>query len=179
MSVSVLVSATMISVLAHYKIIFLYPVFVKDLLDAVKLNSFDFQPGIVIFSHINQVLGEDDLAYMANIISTLNGITNCVLSNQLPPKVGNYKCIKIRSELVAGIVPSSKNLVDGTPKKWLSSKLNFNHRAVNSRVVRTPQYKNFVQSFINSNRAARIVELYLSLLYHSSAGLSWSNMQIF
>jgi hypothetical protein len=43
---------------------------------------------------------------------------------------------------------------------------------VNSRVVRMPRYKNVVQSFVNRNRAAKIVELYLSLLYHYSAGLS-------
>jgi hypothetical protein len=83
--------------------------------------------------------------------------------------------------LVAGTVPSSKNLVAGTAlsSKNLVQKCNFNHQAINSRVVRMPQYKNFVKSFINSKRAAGLVELYLLLLYHSSAGLSWLNIQIF
>ena len=61
--------------------------------------------------------------------------------------------------LVDGTVPSSKNLVDGTPKKLAKFKIKFQPQAVNSRVVQTPRYKNFVQSFINSNRAARLVEL--------------------
>ena len=43
-----------------------------------------------------------------------------------------------------GTVPSSKKLVDGTSKKMFNIK--FKPPAVNSRVVRTPRYKNVVQS---------------------------------
>ena len=51
--------------------------------------------------------------------------------------------------------------------------------AMDPRVVRPPRKKNFVQSFRESTRAAIIVELYLGLLYHSTAGLRWLNIQIF
>ena len=60
--------------------------------------------------------------------------------------------------LVDDTVPSSKNLVDGT----------------------VPSSKNLVDGTpSNSNMADSLVELYLSLLYHSSAGLSWLNIRIF
>ena len=36
-----------------------------------------------------------------------------------------------------------------------------------------------IQSFINSSRAASLIELYLLLLYHSSAGPSWLNIRTF
>ena len=51
--------------------------------------------------------------------------------------------------------------------------------AMDPRVVRTPRYKNFVQSFRESTRAASIVELYLVLLYHSTTRLSWLNIRFF
>ena len=56
--------------------------------------------------------------------------------------------------------------------KWLSSKLNFNHQPAKPRLVRTPWYNNVVQSFIHSDRAAGLVDLYLSLFHCSHAGLS-------
>ena len=86
--------------------------------------------------------------------------------------------------LVDGTVPSSKNLVDGTvpsSKNLVGDTVRSSKKLVDGTTgpstlgkVRTPQYNNFVQSFIHSSRAARIVELYLSLLYLSYAGLSWS-----
>jgi hypothetical protein len=82
----------------------------------------------------------------------------------------------IQQELSGCYITVQQELSELYP--WLSSKLNFNHRPVNSRVVRTSWYKNFVQSFIHSNRAARRVELYLSLLYQSSAGFRWLNIKI-
>ena len=51
--------------------------------------------------------------------------------------------------------------------------------AMDPRVVRTPRYKNFVQSFRESTWAVSIVELYLGLLYHSTTGLSWLNIRFF
>ena len=61
------------------------------------------------------------------------------------------------------------------PKKSLSSKKIF--WATDPRVVRMPRWKNFVKSFRESTRAARRVKLYLGLLYHSTAGLSWPNIR--
>ena len=57
--------------------------------------------------------------------------------------------------------------------------LTLSYSATDPMVVLTPWYKNFVQSCIESDGAYRLVELYLGLLYHSTAGLSWQNIQIF
>jgi hypothetical protein len=80
--------------------------------------------------------------------------------------------------LVAGTVPYSKNLVDDTSIKWLSSKLIFDQQPIDPRVVRTPWYKNFVESFFNGLTAVHQAMLDSALLYHYSAGLSWSNIGI-
>jgi hypothetical protein len=96
--------------------------------------------------------------------------------------------IKLRTELFTGTVPANKKYVTGTvpanksyvtvtvKKGYVSKNI---YIATDPRVVRTPRYKNFVQSFRESTGAASIVELYLGLLYHSTTGLSWLNIRFF
>ena len=69
-------------------------------------------------------------------------------------------CYILWTKLFTDTVPANKNYV--TVKK--------NYIATDPRVVQTPRYKNFVQSFKESTGAASIVELYLGLLYHSTTG---------
>jgi hypothetical protein len=89
----------------------------------------------------------------------------------------NHICIYLKTELFTGTVPANKNYVTGTVKNgYVPKKM---YIAMDPRVVRTPRYKNCVQSFRGSTRAASIVDLYLGLLYHSAAGLSWLNIRIF
>ena len=78
---------------------------------------------------------------------------------------------------VTGTVPANKSFITGTVKKDKIPE-HF-YKVTNPRVVRMPQYKNFVKSFRKSARAASIVELYIGLLNHSTAGLSWLNIRFF
>ena len=82
-----------------------------------------------------------------------------------------------KKNYITGTVPANKSYVTGTVKKgYVPKKM---YIAMDPRVVRTPRYKNVVQSFRESTRAASIVELYLVLLYHSTTGLSWLNIRFF
>ena len=110
-------------------------------------------------------------------------------------KAMTNKCPK-RKSLFTGTVPANKNYITGTVpanksyvtgtvpanKNYITGTVPANKSYVTEtdpRVVRTPRYKNFVQSFRESTGAASIVDLYLGLLYHSAAGLSWLNIRIF
>ena len=62
------------------------------------------------------------------------------------------------------------------PKKWFSSEFSFNPGSSTLGWCRRPWYKNVLQSFMESNMIAWLWELYLGLLFHSSAGLSWINI---
>jgi hypothetical protein len=94
-----------------------------------------------------------------------------------------FGCINLRTKLFTGTVPANKNYVTGTVpanKSYVTGTvLKKNYIAKDSRVVQTPRYNNFVQSFRESTWAANIVELYLGLLYHSTTGLSWLNIRFF
>jgi hypothetical protein len=96
--------------------------------------------------------------------------------------------MQIRTELFTGTVPANKNYVTGTVpanKNYVTGTAKNGYvpkniyLATDPRVVRTPRYKNFVQSFMESTGAASIVVLYLGLLYHSTTGLSWLNIRFF
>ena len=70
-----------------------------------------------------------------------------------------FKCtVPANKNYVTGTVPANKNYVTGTVKNgYVKKKM---YIATDPRVVRTPRYKIFVQSFRESTWAANIVELY-------------------